>query len=131
MMLMETAEEAGKENGLKALKAVPDLISPDNYERRLTAYELERLKPYRPSYIVIDGTVTNEYTALGAWAHTIPGRRTMCILPPERRDPYLPIEVHEALHNLYPNEPEEVVHAMAFDKSRQHEARSRAIIRYR
>lgn len=107
------------------------IASLDTYKRHLTKYELWRLKPYRPSYIILDGKETSEYTAVGAWAHTEPHRRVMCILPPGRRDPYLPIEVHEILHNLYPDAPEELVHEMAFDKSRQYEARSRARIKYR
>lgn len=102
-----------------------------SYHDHLTPYEKERLQTHREDCIVIDGFETENYTAPWAWAHTIPERSVMCRLPPERTDYRLPIEVHEILHNLYPDAPEEAVREMAFDKSRAHEARSRAFIRYR
>jgi len=51
--------------------------------------------------ISISFVETKEYTAGGAWAHIHPWMCEMCILPPELRDPYLPIFDHEGLHVVY------------------------------
>lgn len=117
---------AGKENE----RRLP--LQKHDYLDSLTSYDRQRLRgeAYK-RYLELTGFTTEEYTARGAWAHTEPHKRTVCILPPERRDPYLPIEVHEMLHNLYPDAPEELIHEMAFEPSRQYEARSKAIIKYR
>ena len=106
----------------------------DSYLRHLTNYEMDRLlreKSYRADdFLRITGRRDPEYTAVDAWAHTRPDQRTMCRLPPERSDYNLPIEVHEILHNLYPDAPEESIHVMAFQPGRQYEARSRAMVEY-
>lgn len=103
-----------------------------DYLDSLTHYDRQRLRgeAYK-RYLELTGFTTEEYTARGAWAHTEPQRKIICKLPPERSDYRLPIEVHEILHNLYPDAPEELIHEMAFEPSRQYEARSRAIIKYR
>ena len=95
----------------------------DSYLRHLTDYELARMKPYKPSMKLLVFE-TNEYTSPGAWAHTEPEKGVICILPPERRDPYLPIHDHEIMHNLYPEAPEEAIHSMAFNRSYRHQAKS-------
>ncbi|MBI2233121.1 MAG: hypothetical protein HYU56_04325 [Candidatus Aenigmarchaeota archaeon] len=119
-------ETTGKENE----RRLP--LQRHDYLYSLTPYDRQRLRcEAYGRYLELTGFTTGEYTARGAWAHTEPRKRTVCILPPERRDPYLPIEVHEILHNLYPDAPEELIHEMAFDKSYVHQARTQAVIKYR
>ena len=62
---------------------------------------------------------SDEYTAEGAWAHTIPEKKVILIRPPERRDPYLPIIEHEVLHNVFPEASEGFVRAVAYNPSYQ------------
>lgn len=122
---METVEKETTE-----VRKLP--LQRHDYLDSLAHYDRQKLRgeAYK-RYLELLGFTTEEYTARGAWAHTEPHKKTVCILPPERRDPYLPIEVHEILHNLYPDAPEELIHNMAFDKSYAHQARTQATIKYR
>lgn len=131
---MDTNNEVVVDPAIKRFlaEAKDSLLSGGTYERHLTPYELQSMKPYNArDYLRLLAFETAEYTAPDAWAHTEPARRVICILPPGRRDPYLPIGEHEILHNLFPEAPEEAIHSMAFNKSCAAEARARAIIEYR
>lgn len=68
--------------------------------------------PYKPT---LDVFVTEQYTAEGAWAHTEPERKVVCIRPHERLGydlfsehpwaaniPFGIVAVHEVSHNAYP-----------------------------
>ena len=72
--------------------------------------------PYKPT---LDIFVTEQYTAEGAWAHTKPERKVICIRPHERLGyelflenpwamdiPFGIVAVHEASHNAYPGASE-------------------------
>ncbi len=80
---------------------------------------------YRPKIDVVE---TANYTAEGAWAHTIPSERKICMLPPELRDYRLPIIEHEIEHNVDPSANEALVHARAFSPYRPE--RKRFVLRY-
>lgn len=78
----------------------------------------EYKKKAYPYKLKVDVFVTNEYTSEGAWGHTEPARRVICIRSPEHlayefMDPAKgdmnEVLRHEICHNLYPNANESAV----------------------
>lgn len=77
------------------------------YKKGLQYYEKPILRVFE----------SKEYTAPNAWAHTIPERKVIVMLPPELRDYNLPIKKHEVIHNVFPEASEGFVHSAAFNPS--------------
>ncbi|MDI6720841.1 MAG: hypothetical protein QMD85_00520 [Candidatus Aenigmarchaeota archaeon] len=103
-----------------------------HYMKNEEQLDLPRYKNNKMEIAVFE---TREYTAEGAWAHTVPsaeeGDKHMCILPPEIRDYRLPIHKHEALHNIYPHASEGFVTRSAFNPSFDIEFKNRVRLVYR
>ncbi|MBI2075976.1 MAG: hypothetical protein HYT72_01870 [Candidatus Aenigmarchaeota archaeon] len=83
---------------------------------------------YKPT---LDIFVTERYTADGAWAHTEPDRRVICIRPWERLDydillehllasvpmdlPFGPYALHEVAHNAHRDAGEGAIRRLTMD----------------
>lgn len=91
--------------------------------------------PYKPT---LDIFVTDQYTADGAWAHTEPDRRVICIRPWERLDydillqhllasvpmdlPFGPYALHEVAHNAHREASEGAIRRLTMNPDTRYSA---------
>ena len=104
----------------KARKQIEDILARKDFDNEKDPYRTEY--PYRPT---LDVFVTDQYTAKGAWAHTEPDRKVVCIRPHERLGydlflenpwaaniPFGIVAIHEVSHNAYPGASEGAIRSI-------------------
>ena len=103
-------------------------LKPNNYKVDDSARYKVGAYPYKPT---LDIFITDQYTADGAWAHTEPDRRVICIRPWERLDydillqhllasvpmdlPFGPYALHEVAHNAHREASEGAIRRLTID----------------
>ena len=136
----------GIELNPKARREIEEILARDDAKQGLSyaisnepqnGYRLDHVEkyPYKPT---LDIFVTEQYTADGAWAHTEPDRRVICIRPWERLDydillqhllasvpmdlPFGPYALHEVAHNAHRDASEGAIRRLTMDPNVRHVA---------